>query len=532
MQTSMTNSEIDLAMEDMHQFRLKEPVRGLEFSHTLIAASEKINYAKHLPQLWLYRGELLVRVGENSAANEAFDHAITYAQTTSDKRIIGRALCGKGTILTFNYQYPEAKALMEESVSLALSANDTVGRGLALGNLSEIYNLWGLKELAAGYAKESYEVLADTDSVTLPLHRLGILSSAAGDLEEAEKYLTRGLNFIEERQYKFAFGPYCIELGNLYSRKEDFLLAKKWYLRALEACNDIGDVDNTLTSKHLLAANEIKLKNYSEAEAQLIELLNEPPGPDNINHAWCQYYLAFSSGCQGQMEKALSMLFEYFPDEERLWQQSQLAEGVYYLYIECYTALENWKNAAHFEKKLREYREQINSEQFKARLTTAQSLIATEREKNEKELEKMKREQLERELSNTTLQLLAQTEALSEFRESILAVVRRVPPTDAIAKELKEKLKVLPCKSIDWDKFEAQFKAAHPEFRVHLFAAFPDLTKMEIRICTLIRMNLKSDDISRLTCLSERNIENHRYRIRKKMKLGKEQDLGKELSKL
>ncbi|MFI5264938.1 MAG: helix-turn-helix transcriptional regulator, partial [Candidatus Kapaibacterium sp.] len=73
---------------------------------------------------------------------------------------------------------------------------------------------------------------------------------------------------------------------------------------------------------------------------------------------------------------------------------------------------------------------------------------------------------------------------------------------------------------------------AHPEFRLKLLELYSDLTKMELRICTLIRMNLKSDDISRLTCLSERNIENHRYRIRKKMKLVKEQDLGQELAKM
>ena len=144
----------------------------------------------------------------------------------------------------------------------------------------------------------------------------------------------------------------------------------------------------------------------------------------------------------------------------------------------------------------------------------------------------MKKAQLERELANTTLQLLTQTELLAEFREGILNVVRKAPPTEPIVKDLKEKLKVLPCKSIDWDKFEAQFKAAHPEFTLKLKEIYPDLTKMEVRICTLIRMNLKSTDISRLTCLTERNIENHRYRIRKKMKLETEQDLGVELGKL
>ena len=55
-----------------------------------------------------------------------------------------------------------------------------------------------------------------------------------------------------------------------------------------------------------------------------------------------------------------------------------------------------------------------------------------------------------------------------------------------LIEERREKLKALPCKSIDWDKFEAQFAAAHPEFKLTLMQTYPDLSKMEQRICTLL----------------------------------------------
>ena len=45
-------------------------------------------------------------------------------------------------------------------------------------------------------------------------------------------------------------------------------------------------------------------------------------------------------------------------------------------------------------------------------------------------------------------------------------------------------------------------------------------------------MNLKSEDIARLFCLSDRTVENHRMHIRKKMKLESGEDLFKFFSTL
>jgi DNA-binding CsgD family transcriptional regulator len=83
----------------------------------------------------------------------------------------------------------------------------------------------------------------------------------------------------------------------------------------------------------------------------------------------------------------------------------------------------------------------------------------------------------------------------------------------------------LPCQSVDWVKFDTQFAAAHPQFTQKLIATYPDLSPTEIRVCSLLRMNLKSEEIASLFCLSPRSVEFHRYNIRKKLGLKKEQNL-------
>ncbi len=55
------------------------------------------------------------------------------------------------------------------------------------------------------------------------------------------------------------------------------------------------------------------------------------------------------------------------------------------------------------------------------------------------------------------------------------------------------------------------------ETMMELMQAHPELSITELRIWTLVERGLKSREIASLLGCSLRNIENHRYRIGKKM---------------
>ena len=137
----------------------------------------------------------------------------------------------------------------------------------------------------------------------------------------------------------------------------------------------------------------------------------------------------------------------------------------------------------------------------------------------------MKAEQMERELGNATLQLLAQTELLADLRSDLLKIARKIPPTEPGARELRQRVKNLPCQSVDWEKFDRQFQSVHPEFIRRLTGRTPDMTTTEVRICTMLRMNLKSHEMAQIFCITEAGVEFHRKNIRRKLKLGREEKL-------
>jgi PAS domain S-box-containing protein len=100
-------------------------------------------------------------------------------------------------------------------------------------------------------------------------------------------------------------------------------------------------------------------------------------------------------------------------------------------------------------------------------------------------------------------------------------------------KELKRAAKTI-IKSIDdklnsqsaWNTFEIQFETANPRFIQRLIDKFNDLSQMEIKICTLIKLDLSTKAISTILNVSPRTVDSHRYSIRKKMKLGQKEQLS------
>jgi DNA-binding CsgD family transcriptional regulator len=137
----------------------------------------------------------------------------------------------------------------------------------------------------------------------------------------------------------------------------------------------------------------------------------------------------------------------------------------------------------------------------------------------------MKARRIQKEFGNTTLQLLAQTELLRDLRSDLLKMIRRIPPSEPVARELRERVKNLPCDAVDWKKFDTQFERAHPEFICKLTERAPDLTVTEVRICTMLRMNLKSHEMAQIFCITEVGVEFHRKNIRRKLKLEREERL-------
>ncbi len=157
-----------------------------------------------------------------------------------------------------------------------------------------------------------------------------------------------------------------------------------------------------------------------------------------------------------------------------------------------------------------------------------------EREEQERELIKLRNEKLQAELSfksselaSSTMAIIKKNEFLMEMKEMLQnqkeQLGTRYP--DKYYDRLVQKIDDNMSSQDDWKVFEANFERAHEQFMKTLTDKYPDLTPSDLRLCAFLRMNLSSKEIAPLLGISVRGVENHRYRLRKKMNLDADSNL-------
>jgi DNA-binding response OmpR family regulator len=77
----------------------------------------------------------------------------------------------------------------------------------------------------------------------------------------------------------------------------------------------------------------------------------------------------------------------------------------------------------------------------------------------------------------------------------------------------------------EWKEFELRFEEEHGKFRENLIRLHPDLTPNEIKLCTFLRLDMSSKEISEITQQSVRALETARSRMRKKLGLERSDNL-------
>ncbi|MGF1637414.1 MAG: tetratricopeptide repeat protein [Cyclobacteriaceae bacterium] len=142
----------------------------------------------------------------------------------------------------------------------------------------------------------------------------------------------------------------------------------------------------------------------------------------------------------------------------------------------------------------------------------------------------MMEEQLEsksRSLAAHTLQLIQKNSLLEEIHGEVKAIYQQ--ENKSFKKQLKELHKKIEnnlSHERDWDNFKMIFEEVHTSFFDNLRKVNPDLSKSELKLAVLIKLQLSSNDIATMLSISQDSLRIARYRLRKKIGLRKEQKLS------
>jgi ligand-binding sensor domain-containing protein/DNA-binding CsgD family transcriptional regulator len=211
------------------------------------------------------------------------------------------------------------------------------------------------------------------------------------------------------------------------------------------------------------------------------------------------------------------------------WYKSVIAYIVYFIILITLIFLLIWTVNKRIEisnrkvklKELREYRE-------KEREYIRQALLS------EKELISMKNEKLrvdmiqqDKELANQAMNIVRKNEFLLKVKEELLGM-RKASGEEPVNEKIISLISKIN-KEVGHNKqrevFEKAFDEVHEVFLNKLKSKYPSLTPTELRLCAFLKMNISTKEIAPLMNISVRGVEICRYRVRKKLGIGRDVNL-------
>ncbi len=133
-----------------------------------------------------------------------------------------------------------------------------------------------------------------------------------------------------------------------------------------------------------------------------------------------------------------------------------------------------------------------------------------------------------KQLTENTVQMVKNTEfnsqinrQLKELHEEITNKNNKINVLyNNIVKNIDSKIK-----NDSWQKFDIAFDKANSEFKKNLLEKHPDISAAELKLAVFLKLGMNTKDIATVLSLNVGSIKMARNRLRKKLKLSKDQNL-------
>ncbi len=126
-----------------------------------------------------------------------------------------------------------------------------------------------------------------------------------------------------------------------------------------------------------------------------------------------------------------------------------------------------------------------------------------------------------RELATSALKLIEKDTFIDELKDRLSNANGTID-----SKEIRSIVRSMSSHSEEnWKEFEARFISVNKKFYKKLNKKFPNLTQGDQKLCALVKLNFSSKEMAKLLGISVESVHTTRYRLRKKLKLSRQDNL-------
>lgn len=533
--------------------------------------------ASHILGLVAWRAQ-----GNRDQAITLFQQSLELLSDGTQPHLRCRVLCDVGSLYGQGGEFEQALPYLEKCVTLATTAKCYEYLGRALKNIGNIHNITSNPVLALEYFQKSFAIVEqfapdNAASKGALLLSMGALLMDTGNYDRALEYWMQSLQLLEEAGLHKDTASVLANIGVLYKRNGVYEEALEYLYRSLAVIEQ-----NNLHESHPGALQNIssvllKLHQYEESLEYAKRSYTVAVGLGNRHKA--QYALHAMSGALfalGQVEEGLERLWEGYSISQELQydkgiisigaeigaalgnagrpqeglenalaalalaeqlQQKPLLLGTHTALATLYEMVGNHELALYHHKAMHELNTAIFNEDAARRMQVLRILHQVDEAKREAEIYKLRTTHLQQQMEDQKRMIMAKTmyveqhtDVLVQIKKSLTSVAET---TDGDTKKKLQDIlstvrEALPGTE-SWSSFEEQFQYTFVE---GLQKQYPQLSKVELRVCSLIRLNLSSKEMCRILNIAPRSVDMHRYRIRKKLELSSEANLAAILAEI
>lgn len=410
------------------------------------------------------------------------------------------------TILDQKFENSKDEYILDRKTAVL---NNIASSYLSKGDIKQAKKYFNM---AIVYFKKNYR----EDFLAAIYNNLGICEQHENHHELSRKYFEKSLKIRAKLKDTLGMAQSYNNLGTYYIAKNNNTLAVNYLKLALKMAQNSNGVKSEILAAKLLSELYYKSGNAQEAY-QMLKLFNQMNdsvlGIERVR---------FTS----QLE--LKYQFEKQKKEAELHEQMQQAKNqkqflILTSIIVALLLLSVIYVLLYRTQKIRAKKNQLQKENL--------SLEKENLELNNKQLE-LNLEHKNKELTTNVMSLLRKNEFMQIIIQNLEDIKEELPE--------KEKIKIRQLISsinsnisdLSWDEFELRFQDVHQDFYKKLSDIYPNLTPNETKICSFLRLNMSTKDISSITFQSVKSIEVARTRLRKKLRLEREENLISLLQKI
>lgn len=442
-------------------------------------------------------GDALLFKGDNSNALKNYLLSLEIIEELRDQEALFSIYHNMGVLFDRLKDYDQALSYYQKALYVYNNASNKNVRSMQqvytlYNSMANIYNAKADNKIAEEYYQKALKLAKETEqyqALGVIYNNLGKLAVEAQDWENAYSYLSSSLKSRQRINDLNGMAKSYNYLTNYYILINQTDSAFETAKLALDLSNQAGAMLTRLTAlDHLSSLYEnrgqlqLALDTYKQFKALNDSLVNE-------------------SSIKKQTE--LQVKYEY-EKEEKIREAEQQKMNLLYILIISVLLLGLIISALFF------------------RLTKSRAKrIKLEKHALEKDLVMRENDILakDKELASSVLYLLKKNELLTDVSERLLQLKKRMNSDNhnAIQKIILDIQE--GAKEDMWEEFEMRFQQVHDDYFQKLKEIAPDLTPGEVKICTFLKLNMTSKEISAITKQSVKSIEVARTRIRKKMQL-------------